>query len=181
MQVVAELGYAAAGADAICAAAGVSKGLLWHYYDDLDALMTAAARRAFAELIAAVAQAVEGTENVAQLLRTAIRRAAHLPETHAPLLQAIRQIVLNLQHADGSLAMGEDEYGDLYAAQTELLQRGQAEGSIRSDLDARLLAVTYQGTVDAMIDHLLRNPEIDPDAMAELTIRVLLDGMATRS
>jgi len=37
--VLAEVGYQATKADAIAARAGVSKGLLWHYFADLDDLM----------------------------------------------------------------------------------------------------------------------------------------------
>ena len=179
VRVVAEVGFAAAGADTICAAAGVSKGLLWHYYDDVDSLLTASARRAFAELESAVAESVSDAGSVADLLRAAIRRAAQLPATHGPQLEAIRQIVVNLRRADGSQTLDEAEYAGLYSAQEALLRRGQDEGSIRSDLDPRLLAVTYQGTVDSMIDHLLRNPDVDAEALAELVGQVLLDGMAT--
>lgn len=178
LEVVAALGYAATGADAIAATAGVSKGLLWHYYDDLGALMAAAARRGFSQLETAVVSSLDLQAPVPDLLRAAIRRAARLPSTHPRQLAAIRQIVNGLRRPDGSPVLTQDEYAELYAAQERLLRRGQADGTIRPDLDARLLAITYQGTVDAMISHLQQNPDIAPEALAELTATVLLDGLA---
>lgn len=181
LEVVAAVGYAATGADAIATAAGVSKGLLWHYYDDLDALMAAAARRGFGELETAVVSSLDLLAPVPDLLRAAIRRAAELPGTHPRQLSAIRQIVNGLRRPDGSPVLTQDEYADLYAAQERLLRRGQADGTIRPDLDARLLAITYQGAVDAMINHLHQNPDIDPGALADLTATVLLDGFSSGS
>ncbi|MBA8794651.1 AcrR family transcriptional regulator [Friedmanniella endophytica] len=178
LEVVAAVGYAAAGADAIAAAAGVSKGLLWHYYDDLDALMAAAARRGLAELVGEVASAVELEAPVPALLRGAIHRAARLPRTHPDHLRAIRQIVSGLRHADGSPVLDEAEYAGLQTAQQALFARGQAEGDVRPDLDAGMLAATYQAAVDGMVDRLLRHPELDPGPVAELTATVLLDGLA---
>jgi AcrR family transcriptional regulator len=178
LQVVAAQGYAATNADAIAATAGVSKGLLWHHYDDIDALMAAAARRALGELETAVATSIDIHAPVADVLHAAIRRAAQLPRTHARQLAAISQIVNGLRRADGSPVLNQDEYAELYSAQERLLRRGQAEGSIRPDLDARLLAVTYQSAVDSMVDHLLQNPGVDPDAFADLTATVLLHGVA---
>lgn len=43
--VVAVDGYAAASADAVARTASASKGLLWHYYTDLNDLLVHAARR----------------------------------------------------------------------------------------------------------------------------------------
>ncbi|HEY6430034.1 MAG TPA: hypothetical protein VIX84_22620, partial [Acidimicrobiales bacterium] len=53
------------------------------------------------------------------------------------------------------------------------------EGHLRADLDPHLLAVTYQGLVDTMLDHLIDHPDVDPDRYAEHTATVLLDGIAT--
>lgn len=46
----AEQGYAGASINAICAAGNISKGLLYHYYSDRDALYLACAERCFREL-----------------------------------------------------------------------------------------------------------------------------------
>lgn len=177
IEIVGQIGYQATSADAIAQAASVSKGLLWHYYGDLDDLMAAAARRAFDVLSNAVIDGLDRSLPIPDLLRAAIRRAAQLPGTHGTYLLAVRQIAINLRNADGSLRLDASEYDQLYAGQETLLRHGQQLGQLRSDLDPRLLAVTYQGAIDSMIDHLMKNADVDADAYASLVADVLLGGM----
>ena len=179
IEVVARDGYVAATADAIARAAGVSKGLLWHYFADLDDLLAHAARRALTVLEAAVAADIDPDAPLPDLLRAAIRRAARLPGTHGDYLRAIRQIAGNLRTPDGQPALRRSEYNTLYERQSDLVRRGQREGHLRADLDPQLLAITYQGLVDTMLDHLDQYPEIDADRFAEHTAAVLLQGIAT--
>lgn len=47
-------GYVGASVNAICAAGGISKGLLYHYYADKDTLYLACVERCFQELTAAL-------------------------------------------------------------------------------------------------------------------------------
>ena len=48
-------GYAGASVNALCAAGSISKGLLYHYYADKDALYLACVERCFQDLTAALA------------------------------------------------------------------------------------------------------------------------------
>lgn len=177
IEIVGRDGLAAATADAIARAAGVSKGLLWHYFTDFDDLMAHAARRAFTSLEADVAADIDLDADVGDLLRAAIRRAAQLPATHGAELRTIRQIVLNLGAFGGGAALRDREYSALYARQATLLRRGQERGQLRADLDPHLLAVTYQGMVDSMLEFLDTNPDIDPLTYADHVADVLLAGI----
>ncbi|MBF5001624.1 TetR family transcriptional regulator [Nocardia sp. BSTN01] len=177
IEIVGRDGLAAATADAIARAAGVSKGLLWHYFTDFDDLMAHAARRAFTSLEAVVAADIDRDADVDDLLRAAIRRAAQLPATHGAELRTIRQIVLDLGAFGGGAALRDREYRALYARQATLLRRGQEQGQLRADLDPHLLAVTYQGMVDSMLEYLDTNPDIDPLSYADHIADVLLAGI----
>ncbi|MCE0765002.1 TetR family transcriptional regulator [Pseudonocardia kujensis] len=176
--VVADDGYAAANADAIARTASASKGLVWHYYTDLTDLLVHAARRALRLLEAAVAAELDLRAPLPKLLRAAIGRAARLPATHARELRAIRQLVDNLRDPAGHRLLRDTESEPLLARQAALLRRGQQEGHLRADLDPQLLAVTYQGLVDTMVDHLLDHPDVDPDRYAVHVATVLLEGIA---
>jgi AcrR family transcriptional regulator len=171
--VIADGGYA----EAIARAAGTSKGLLWHYYTDIDDLLVHAARRALRVLEAAVAADLDITAALPELLRAAIRRAATLPDTHGRELRAIRHLVDNLRGPDGLPLLRDSDSKPLLQRQADLLRRGQREGHLRADLDPYLLAVTYQGLVDTMLDHLSQHPDIDSDRYAEHTAAVPLDGI----
>lgn len=54
----AEQGYLGASVNAICAAGKISKGLLYHYYADKDALYLACVQQCFQELTAALSAAL---------------------------------------------------------------------------------------------------------------------------
>ncbi|MEO8829263.1 TetR/AcrR family transcriptional regulator [Lapillicoccus sp.] len=123
IQVVAEHGYQQASLALIAEVAGVSKGLIWHYYSDRDTLMEQAA-----------------VTTVAQLRN---RVGADIDLTY---------------------------YEETYQAQEQLFRRGQAEGSLR-EFDTRVMAVTYQGAVDAMLGYL----ESHTDTLSSLLIAPVAD------
>lgn len=177
--IIGQDGLAAATAEAVARAADVSKGLLWRYYADLDDLILHAGRRALTTLEAAVATDVDLDSHAVDLLRGAIRRAALLPSTHGSELRAARRIARRLQAPGVDIASAAHEYRELYARQAALILHAQQRGQIRADLDPHLLAVTYQGMVDTMLEHLDADPDIDPLVYADHVADVLLSGIAT--
>lgn len=175
--VIAGRGYQAATAEAIGSQAGISKGLLWHYFTDLDDLLETTARQTLVALRTAVASDLDLTAPAPQLIRAAVHRAAMLPQTHGAELSASRQIALNLRNQDGTLRLGPDEYNETHAHQADLFRRGQYDGDIRNGLDPHLLAVTYQGAVDTMLAYLDAHPDTDPDQHADTVASILLNGI----
>lgn len=180
VEVLAAQGYRGATADAISRSAGVSKGLLWHYFADLDELLELTARRTLLVLRHAVAETVDLSAPAPEVIRGAIRGAAALRQTHRAERRAMQEIVLNLRAADGSLMLGLADYEDTYLAQEAIFREGQQDGYFRPRLDPRLLAVTYQGAVDAMLGHLDAHPEVDGDGYASMVADALLDGFTVR-
>ncbi len=178
VSVVSRLGYQHASLAAIATEAGLSKGLLWHYFADGDELMEAAARATLVKLRETVAADLDLSAPVPQVVRAAIHRAAALLQTHRAELRAMREIVDNLRHPDGTHRLGLAEYEQTYEQQAALFQRGQDEGSLRP-LDTRYLAVTYQGAVDAMLSYLDAHPDADADRYAATVADILLDGITT--
>jgi len=178
IRVVAQRGYANASLTAIAGAAGVAKGLLWHYFTDGDDLMEQAARTTLVTLREAVAEDIDLTAPVPTVIRAAVARAARLRETHAEQLLAMREIVQNLRTADGLPLLGITDYDETYARQAALFRRGQEEGTLRAH-DADVVAVTYQGAVDAMLAYLDQHPSVDGARYADAVADVLLAGIAT--
>jgi AcrR family transcriptional regulator len=178
VSVVSRLGYQNASLAAVATEAGMSKGLLWHYFADGDELMEATARATLIKLREIVAADLDLSAPVPHVVRAAVHRAAALQQTHRAELRAMREIVDNLRHPDGTHRLGSDEYEETYQQQAALFQRGQDEGSLRP-LDARYLAVIYQGAIDAMLSYLDAHPDTDADRYAATVADVLLDGIAT--
>jgi AcrR family transcriptional regulator len=179
VSVVARRGYRNASLAAIAGEAGVSKGLLWHYFADGDDLMEQTARSTLVALREVVAREVDLSAEVPQIIRSAIRRAAALRETHGPQLRALQEIVQNLCRPDGTRRLGLHDYQETYALQAKLFQRGQDEGSLRH-FDTHYMAVTYQGAVDTMLAYLDSHPGTDADAYAATVADILLTGIANQ-
>jgi AcrR family transcriptional regulator len=172
-------GYEAASLTSIAARAGVSKGLIWHYFTGKDDLMSATAEAVLATLTSSVADGLDLTAPVPDIIRAALRRAADLSRTHRKELNAVNRIVYNLCSPDGTPQVALDYYEATYRAQESLFRRGQEEGSLR-DFDTRVMAVTYQGAVDMMLGYLAEHPEIEPHAYADALAELLLGGIESR-
>jgi AcrR family transcriptional regulator len=179
--VLAAHGYRGATAELIAREAGVSKGLLWHYFRDLDNLFEETARRTLRTLSSAAGANIDLTAPASEVIRSAVHAAAELRRTHASERRAMREIILNLRATDGELRLGQPDLNDLYASQEAIFRRGQQEGDFRESLDPRLLAVTYQGAVDSMLGYLDAYPETDAKRHADTVAEVLLGGISRDS
>ena len=176
VDVLADRGFGGATADAISRRAGVSKGLLWHHFADLDDLVERTAHRTLTILASAAGASIDLTAPAPEVIRAALHAAVGLRNTHAAERRALREIALNLRTPEGDLRFGQRQLEDLYAAQEAIFRRGQADGDLRDTLDPRLLAVTYQGAVDAMLSYLDAYPDTDADRYAETVAEILLSG-----
>jgi AcrR family transcriptional regulator len=176
LEVLACEGYRKASLARIAQAAGVSKGLVSHYFSDKETLMEQTAIATVAHLRAEVASAIDLTAEVPDIIKAAVHYASQLRQTHSRELRAVDQIAHNLRQADGTPRLDLRAYEDTYQAQERLFQRGQQEGSLR-DFDTRVMAVTYQGTVDTMIAYLDAHPEADAHAYADALIELLLNAI----
>lgn len=174
--VVAANGFDGASVSAIAAHAGVSKGLVWRYFADKHDLMRQAVVVTAEALRDAVVAELDLTAPVPEVVRAALRRAAALNTTHRDERVALDQIIRSLRTAEGAPSFAYGDYEDAYLAQEILFRRGQAEGSLRA-FDTRVMAVTYQGAIDAMLGYLEDRPDVDPEAYADALADVLLGGM----
>ena len=162
VEVLAGEGYENASLARIADAAGVSKGLVSHYFTDRDTLMEQVAISTVAALREAVAAQIDLTADVLEVVTAAVHLAAGIGRTHAMQIRAIEEIVHNLRGADGHPRLDLRAYEETYQAQERLFRRGQAEGTLRG-FDTRVMAVTYQGAIDTMIAYLNAHPDADPD------------------
>lgn len=177
VQVLAEHGYEAASLARIAARAGVSKGLVSHYFADRDTLMYEVAVDGLTRLRTQIADRIDLTAPVPTVLHDAIHQAARLSRTNPDDLRAAAQVIANLRRPDGSPRLDVTAYEETYLAQEGLLRRGQAEGTLRA-FDTRVMAVTYQGAIDTMISYLTAHPDVDPDSYADQLSDVIIAAVA---
>nr|WP_246326009.1 TetR/AcrR family transcriptional regulator [Actinomycetospora corticicola] len=173
---VAAHGYDNASLARIAEQAGVSKGLVSHYFGTKEDLMAHAATEAVRVVREAIAAELDLAAPVPVVVRAALHRAAHLRTTHREVVAALGQILTQLRAADGSPRLSLADYEETYRAQEVLFRRGQAEGTLR-DLDPRVVAVTYQGAIDSMLGYAEAHPDTDLDRYADTLADLLLGGL----
>lgn len=177
-EAIAEKGYADATLTEITERAGVAKGLLWHYFDDRDDLMQQTLVQVASEIRSAVVDGLDLGADVPHVMREVLVRTAALTRTHPTQLRTIDQIVHQFRAGDGSQVITFDAYDSIYAEHEQLLGRGQREGSVRNG-DLRIMAVSYQGVIDATLGYLQAHPDVDPGPYADAAADLLLAGLGS--
>jgi TetR/AcrR family transcriptional regulator, fatty acid metabolism regulator protein len=175
VRVFARKGYHASRVGDIADEAGVAYGLLYHYFGSKEEVLRTVFRETWRELIQTI-RSVEQTDDppreqlrkVAEILLRSWRRDPDL----------VRVLVLEVTrspHLPGEM----DEIVESFAAIQEVVERGQADGSIRADLDARLASYVFYGAVEELLTGwvLGRLPDSEEDvARAERTLVEIVTG-----
>lgn len=176
IQVVARHGFEAASAGLIAEQAEVSKGLIWHYFTDKTDLMKQAVVETVRMIRDEVVASVDPSTPVPGAIRTFIRTVASARKERPDEFRAMDRIIRRLEEPDGSPAFSQQDYEELYQGQEMLFRRGQAEGAFRH-FDTRVMAITYQAAIDAMLSYLDTHPEADADRYASALADILLSAM----
>jgi AcrR family transcriptional regulator len=175
VRVFARKGYHAARVGDIAEEAGVAYGLVYHYFGSKEEVLRSVFRETWRALIRTIESVEEGDDSpreqlrkVAEILLRSWRRDPDL----------VRVLVLEVTRS-GHLAGEADEIDASFAAIQKIVERGQADGSIRSDLDARLASYVFYGAIDELLTGwvLGRLPDSDEDvAGAERTVVEIVTG-----
>jgi AcrR family transcriptional regulator len=177
IQEVVEHGYEGATLTRIAVRADVAKGLVWRYFAGKDDLMASTAKVTMETMRQRIVDTLDLDQPVPEIIRSALRQAAAQILTHRDELTALHRIVVfNLDRPDGADRAVADFYEETHRGQEELFRRGQAEGSLR-DFDTRVMALTYQGSIDTMLGYLQNHPEMDPENYAAELAEILLRGV----
>ena len=178
VRVFARKGYHSARVGDIAEEAGVAYGLLYHYFASKEEVLRSVFRETWRALIQTIKSVEEGDDppreqlrKVAEILLRSWRRDPDL----------VRVLVLEVTRS-GHLAGEMDEIVASFAVIQEIVERGQADGTIRADLDARLASYVFYGAIDELLTGwvLGRLPDSDDDiARAERTVvEIVTSGLA---
>ena len=179
MRVFARKGYHAARVGDIAEEAGVAHGLLYHYFESKESVLEAVFRQTWDDLLAAMravedsgAPAREQLRQVAAILLRSWRRDPDL----------VRVLVREVARSP-DLGRRVEAIGEAFEAIERIVERGQADGTFRPELDARLASWIFYGALEEILTGWVLGQLPDGDEEVARAERTVLDlvcgGLAT--
>jgi TetR/AcrR family transcriptional regulator, fatty acid metabolism regulator protein len=173
VRVFATKGYHTCRVSDIAEEAGVSHGLVYHYFTSKDEVLETIFRENWGPLAEAISEIARTDESVSEQLRKVASLVLHSwrrnPETVRVLVREISRSPV-LQERIG-------EFQQAFDALEQMIARGQERGELDAALDARFAAYAVWGMLDEVLTGwvLGRLPgESDDVDRAEATVTAML-------
>jgi TetR/AcrR family transcriptional regulator, fatty acid metabolism regulator protein len=147
VRVFAAQGYEATRVGDIATEAGVAYGLVYHYFGSKEAVLEAVFREAWGRLLAALAVAEETGENAPEQLELAVKIVLRTWRDDPDLVRLLVREVTRSPHIQDEL----DEIGQAFTTLQRIIEGGQAEGTLRADVDAQLAAWMLYGALEEVL------------------------------
>jgi len=179
VRVFARKGFHTCRVGEIAEEAGVAHGLLYHYFASKDEVLETIFRETWSGLLTAI----ERVESSGEPAREQLRQGAAIllrSWRHDPDL--VRVLVREIGRGQG-LQSRVGEIGEAFLAIERIVRRGQADGELRPELDARLASWIFYGGLEEILTGwvLGQLPDGDEDvARAERTVLEVICGGVAR-
>src|SRR3954454_2734503 len=147
VRVFAAQGYEATRVGDIAKEAGVAYGLVYHYFGSKDAVLEAVFREQWGRLLAAVALAEQTGETAAEQLELVLKIARRTWRDDPALVRLLVRETTRSPHIQDEL----DEIGQAFASLERIVARGQEQGTLRGDVDARFAAWMLYGALEEVL------------------------------
>lgn len=179
--VFARDGYKGASVDDIADAAGVSKGTVYGYFDNKEALFYATFEAFQAQVAGQFIEALTTQTTVRAQLETGLRAiAANLRENiefFPVTLEVWAAASAGPTRQRFARAM-EGLYQQFRTLTTDLLKRGQADGEFRADINPEAVAAWLVGGLDGLMLQCWFDPDIDAVGWSMDFLDAVLTGIA---
>jgi TetR/AcrR family transcriptional regulator, fatty acid metabolism regulator protein len=147
VRVFAAQGYEASRVGDVAREAGVAYGLVYHYFGSKDAVLEAVFREQWGRLLAAVALAEETGETAPEQLELVVKIVLRAWRADPDLVRLLVREITRSPHIQDEL----DEIGQAFASLERIVRRGQDEGTLRGDVDARIAAFMLYGAMEEVL------------------------------
>jgi AcrR family transcriptional regulator len=179
VRVFARKGYHTSRVGDIAEEAGVAHGLLYHYFPSKEQVLQTVFRENWGELLDAFGR-IESSdatplEQLGAIAKTLLRAWRDRPD----LVRVMVREVARSPQLQGQV----EEIGAGFRVIQRVIERGQADGSFRPDLDPRLASWIFYGGLEEILTGwvLAQLPDGDEEvARAERTVVALLCGGLAR-
>lgn len=171
VRVFARKGYHGSRVGDIAEEAGIAHGLLYHYFASKDDVLETIFRDNWGLLMEAFARVEESEAAADEQLRDL---AKILLRTWRDQPDLVRVMVREVARSE-QLATKVDEIADVFALIQRVVERGQAEGSLRSDVDARLATWIFYGALEELLTGWVLGQLPDGDEEVARAERAVID------
>jgi AcrR family transcriptional regulator len=145
--VFAEKGYHTCRVGDIAEEAGVAHGLLYHYFRSKEEVLDTVFRETWTDVVGA-ANRVEETDEAARERLTGIAKILLRAWKRDPDLV---RVVIREGLRSPDLQRRVAEIRQAFEAIERIVERGQRDGEIRADVDARLASVIFYGALEEIL------------------------------
>jgi TetR/AcrR family fatty acid metabolism transcriptional regulator len=178
VRVFARKGYHTCRVGDIAEEAGVAHGLLYHYFRSKEEVLDSVFRETWTDIVGA-AHRVEETDEPARERLTGIAKILLRAWKRDPDLV---RVVIREGLRSPDLQRRVAEIRQAFQAIERIVERGQADGEFRADVDARLASVVFYGALEEILTAWVLGTLPDGDeriAAAERTVvEIVCGGLA---
>jgi AcrR family transcriptional regulator len=180
VRVFARDGYHTSRVGDIAEEAGIAHGLLYHYFPSKEAVLATLFRENWGELLERFAKVEQSDEPADEQLRGIAKILLRTWRNDPDLVRVMVREVARSSHLQEQV----DELRMGFATIQRVIERGQAEGIFRADLDPRLASWIFYGGLEEILTGWVLGQLPDGDeevARAERTIiDVVCGGLTVR-
>ena len=171
VRVFARKGYHSSRVGDIAEEAGIAHGLLYHYFDSKEAVLETVFRENWSLLVDAV-RAVEATGDPAldQLRHVAAILLRSWRDSPDLVRVLVREVARSPQLQDRV-----EEIGEIFQAIQRIVEKGQAEGSFRAELDPQLTTWIFYGGLEELLTGWVLGQLPDGDEEVARAERTIID------
>jgi TetR/AcrR family transcriptional regulator, fatty acid metabolism regulator protein len=180
VRVFAAKGYHTSRVGDIAEEAGIAHGLLYHYFGSKEEVLQTVFRENWSQLVEAFtrieASEEPPTQQLAAIAKVLLRSWRDQPD----LVRVMVREVARSPQLQGQV----DEIRAVFLVIQRVIERGQADGSFRPEIDARLASWIFYGGLEELLTGWVLGQLPDGDeevARAEQTVVDLLCGGLTRA
>lgn len=178
VRVFARKGYHGSRVGDIAEEAGIAHGLLYHYFTSKEEVLATVFRENWGRLLEAFHQVEASGEPAPEQLRRVAKILLRSWRDDPDLVRVMVREVARSPH----LQLQVNEIREGFLVIQRIVERGQAEGAFRGDLEPRLVSWIFYGALEELLTGWVLGQLPDGDeevARAERTIiDVVCDGLA---
>ena len=168
-----EFGYDATSMGVLADRLGLSKSAIYHHFASKDEILERALDQALSSLERVADEAEASGGSAADRLDHVLRGAVHVLVAELPYVTLLLRVRGNTEVERSALARRRA----FDKRVTELVSAAQAEGTLRSDIDVRVVERLLFGMINSIVEWYRPGGAEDADRLADDVVAVALDGL----